>query len=302
MNIAITAPTGHIGSQLVHRLLASGTQLTLLVRDRRKVAEHAKRGAKVAEGSLTDASFVIEATKGAEALFWLTPPHLRSDDLRAHQAELGRNAAESVRRNRISHVVNISSIGADLGRGAGPVDGLHDVERALDAAATNVTHLRCGFFMENFLFSAEAIKKDGCVYLPVRADTRAPMIATRDIAEVAAEYLLEKDLRGRRVVYVYGPADLTFAEAAATLTKVVGRPVRHVTVTPEQAIAAMVQMGMSAQVAGLMAELDQALDSGHLLSGTPAGPDRRTRTTFEQFAREVIRPALVEKARSARDG
>jgi len=302
MNIAITAPSGHIGSQLVHRLLASGAQVTLLARDRRKVAEHAKRGAKVAEGSLTDASFVIEATKGAQALFWLTPPDLRSDDLRRYQARLGQIAAESVRRNAIPHVVNISSIGADLGHGTGPVDGLHDVELALDTSALNVTHLRCGFFMENFLFSGASIMKEGCVYLPVRADTRTPMIATRDVAEVAAEYLLDQNLRGRRVVYVYGPADLTFREAAATLTKVLGRPVKHVVVTPEQATAAMVQMGMSSNVASLMVELDQALDGGRLLSGTPAGPDRRTRTTFEQFAREVIRPALTEKARSAHGG
>jgi uncharacterized protein YbjT (DUF2867 family) len=242
---------------------------------------------------------VTEATKGAEALFWLTPPDPTSTDLRGYQARLGQIAADAVRRNNISRVVNVSSIGADLGHGTGPVDGLHDVERALDAAAQNVTHLRCAFFMENFLFAAAGIVKDGSVYFPVRAETRSPMIATRDIAEVAAEYLQGGKDRGRHVVYVYGPADLTFGEAAATLTNVLGRPVKHVAVPPEQAIAAMVQAGLSPHVASLMVELDKSLDEGYLLSGSPAGPDRRTRTTFEQFAREVLRPAFAGMARSA---
>jgi uncharacterized protein YbjT (DUF2867 family) len=300
MSIAVTAPTGHIGSQLTHRLLAAGAPVTLLVRDRRKVAEQVKRGARVAEGSLTDASFVAEATKGAQALFWLTPPDPTSTDLRAHQARLGRIAAEAVRRNGIPLVVNVSSIGADLGHGTGPVDGLYDVEGALDGAARNVIHLRCAFFMENYLSAAPGIVKDGCVYFPVRADTRTPMIATRDVAEVATEYLLSDKDRGRRVVYVYGPADLTFGEAAAALTTVLGRPVRHVAVSPEQALTAMVEAGLSAHVASQMIELDKALDDGYLLSGTPASPDRRTRTTFERFAREVLRPALAGMARTAR--
>ncbi len=299
MSIAITAPTGHIGSRLVHRLMVAGAQLTLLTRDRRKVADHVKRGAKVAEGSLTDASFVIEATRGAEALFWLTPPDLTNPDLRSYQARLGQIAAEAIRRNKIPRVVNISSIGAGLGRGTGPVDGLHDVEQAIDTSAANVTHLRCGFFMENYLFSVESIKQADSVFLPVSGRAKSPMIATRDIAEYAAERLLDGSWSGRRVVHLYGPAELSFDEAAEILSRVIGRPIKHVSVTPEQAIAAMTKMGMHARVAALMVELDQALDSGHLLSGSPAQPERRTGTTFEQFAREVIRPAVAERARAA---
>jgi uncharacterized protein YbjT (DUF2867 family) len=296
MSIAITTPTGHIGSRLVARLMVAGAQVTLLTRDRKKVADQVKRGAKVAEGSLTDASFVLDATRGAEALFWLTPPELKSPDLRSYQARLGQIAAEAVRRNKITRVVNLSSIGADQGHGTGPVDGLHDVEQAIDTSAPNVTHLRAAFFMENFLWSIEAIKKAGSVFLPVAGTTRTPMIATRDIAEVAAECLLDGDWRGRRVMHLYGPSELTFDEAAATLTLVLGRPVAHVTVTAEQAISAMAAMGVHRNVAALMVELDRALENGHLLSGTPPVPERRTGTTFEQFAREAIRPAFAERA------
>jgi hypothetical protein len=56
-------------------------------------------------------------------------------------------------------VVNLSSIGAYLDSGAGPISGLHDVELLLSEACDNITHFRPGFFFENLLMQFDAIHK-----------------------------------------------------------------------------------------------------------------------------------------------
>jgi uncharacterized protein YbjT (DUF2867 family) len=292
MSFVITTPTGNIGSRLTERMLDAGAQVTLIARHPDKVAHFAARGAKVVQGSQEDEAFVVQATRGATALFWLTPPSSQVPDFRAHQRRLGAVAAKAIQANRIPRVVNLSSVGAQLGQGAGPVNGLHDVEKAIDAVATSVTHLRPGAFMENVLMSLPTIKSAGASFLPVSGTSKIPMVATRDIAEAAATLLLDRSWSGQRALTLYGPKELAFGDVAAILTEVIGKPVGHVQVTPEQARQAMLGMGLTADLVGLYLELYDAFDSGRIVQGLPPEPDRRGATTFEEFARTVIKPLL----------
>lgn len=50
------------------------------------------------------------------------------------------------------------------------------------------------------------------------------MVATTDIAAVAAQLLDGDDPTGRRVRYVLGPRDITLVEASAILGDAIGRP------------------------------------------------------------------------------
>ena len=52
--------------------------------------------------------------RDADALFWATPPGYGSDNVRAFQNRLGIAGSFAIRDNNISHVVNLSSIGAQL--------------------------------------------------------------------------------------------------------------------------------------------------------------------------------------------
>lgn len=78
MAIAITTPTGNVGRKVTERLLANGADLILLVRDAEKLSDAVRQQAKVFSGSIDDSAFVIEATKGAEALFWVSPNNFNS--------------------------------------------------------------------------------------------------------------------------------------------------------------------------------------------------------------------------------
>jgi uncharacterized protein YbjT (DUF2867 family) len=290
MSIVITTPTGHVGSKLTEKLLDAGAQVTLLARDPEKVAGFAARGAKVAEGSLEDEAFVVAATHGATALFWLTPPNFQTTDFRAYQRHLGAIAAKAIAANDIQRVVHLSSVGAQLGWGAGPVNGLHDIEKAINAVASHVTHLRPGAFMENVLMSLGTIKTAGAIFLPVPGGARIPMVATPDIATAAADILLDRGWSGVRAVMLYGPEELSYDDVAAILTRELGKPVAHVQVTPEQAREAMLGMGLAPDMVKDYLELYEAFGTGRIVQGLPDRPNLRGATTFEEFARTVIKP------------
>ena len=121
MKIAITTPTGHVGSAVADFLLDFGGDVSVKLLGRRPegLAKFTERGAQMLIGSQDDADFLIKATEDVDALFWVTPPGYGSDNVRAFQNRLGKAAATAVRTNRIARVVNLSSIGAQSLRESG---------------------------------------------------------------------------------------------------------------------------------------------------------------------------------------
>jgi uncharacterized protein YbjT (DUF2867 family) len=95
-----------------------------------------------------------------------------------------------MRNSGVRYVVFLSSIGADLSDGTGPIAGLHAQEERLRTLPDlNVLILRPAPFFENFYAILGLIKHQGINGGAVAPDLRLPMIATRDIAEVAARAL-----------------------------------------------------------------------------------------------------------------
>jgi uncharacterized protein YbjT (DUF2867 family) len=292
MKVTLTTPTGNIGRPLTDAVLKGGAEVTLLTRNPEKVQAFADRGARVEAGSLSDGDYVTRATAGAEVLFWLTPPDFTTEDFRGHCGQLGAIAAQAVRENAIPRVVHLSSIGAHLPSGTGPVSGLHDIEGMLDDTPAAVTHLRPAYFMENFLNSIQTIEDAGSVFLPVRGSVSIPMIATRDIAAAAAPRILDPGWTGRYVMGLHGPRDLSFDEAAQILSEELSKPVNHVTVPPEAAKEGMMAMGMTAGSADTMLELYSAIDTGHIKAEMSRNEETTTPTEFAVFVREVMKPML----------
>lgn len=291
MRIVVNTPTGKIGSALLGRLLGMDVELVLLNRNATKLKPFADRGAIVHEGDLEDAEFVVTATRGADALFWVTPADVATDDLRAYYNQLGKNAASAVTENGIPRVVDLSSIGAQHETGTGPIAGLYDIEKLLETTDAHVTHLRPAFFMENFFMSAGTIVAQGAMYLPCQGSTQLEMIATADIARAAADVILDDSWAGRNVLELAGPARVSFDEAAEVLGAALGSEVRHVPVSPEQTREALVGMGISEGVADSYLEMYRAFDNGFV---TPEHPDgiKRMEMSFEEFAKNVFAPAV----------
>jgi uncharacterized protein YbjT (DUF2867 family) len=293
MSIVINTPNGHVGSVVADRLIDAGEHVVLLTRSADRVTELADRGATVYEGNLEDLSFVKDATRGCEVLFWATPQNYAHRKLIWFQNQLGKNAARAVKANAIPYVLNISSIGARLAVGTGVIQGLREVERMLDRTDAAVLHMRASYFMENYCHSLRTIRSDGAVYLPVDGSAEVNMVATRDIAVEVADLMAGRSWSGHTVREIVGPERLTFDEAAAVLGDVIGREVRHIQVSAERARMGMVRMGWSLRSAELVADMYGALAEGKLV---PQDVPLVAPTSLKEFAQRKLVEELAAQA------
>jgi uncharacterized protein YbjT (DUF2867 family) len=291
MSIVITTPTGNIGRRTLQQLLKAGADVSVIVRQPEKLSDSIRGRIKIHQGSLTDVGLVTKAFQGARAVFWLTPPDYTYPDVAAYHSELGRVAATAIKENKIPYVVNISSAGAQLDN-AGPISGLGIVERRLNEVVENIVHLRPGFFMENFLLEIESIKKDGAIYSLIPGELPYPIIATQDIGDVAAELLLKTAWSGRIIRGLHGPEDLTFASAAKILSDSIGKPVKHVEITPDQAYQAFLGFGASPGFAKAFVEMYQAVAQPGAIAESRT-PQTTTPTTLREWSDTNIRPLFT---------
>ena len=295
MKIAVTTPTGHIGSKLANILLDRRSDVTLIARHPEKVNYLASRGAKVIAGEQSDSAVVEQAVGGADALFWLTPSEMTSHDPLGTARRMAEVGASIIRKHPDLHVVQLSSAGAFLPSGTGPIVGHYETEEKFRAAGKNIVSLRPNEFMENVFFSLPTIIGQDSIYTSLPGSVKAPIIATQDIAEVAAEFLL-KPIDGHHVVDIVGPQEISLDEWARIVGQAIGKQIRVVTVPGDKLKAAMSQSGMSPEMAALLVEMEEAIPKIQQFKGEQK---RTGKVTFSQFAREVFAPAYKKAVQSA---
>jgi uncharacterized protein YbjT (DUF2867 family) len=207
--IAVTTPTGHIGSRVVRLLLQAGVAPRVLVRDPSRLGDGVRERVEACTGDLTDAAFLGDALAGVRALFLVDPtPHL-ADDPVGDSDRFGAQVADAVRRCGVGRVVFVSSVGAERRHGVGHIDGLARIEEHLDATGADVCHLRCGYFFTNLLMDVDALAA-GVLSTAADPDAARPWVDPRDIGDVAAARLLSPSWSGRVVQAVHGPDDLSW--------------------------------------------------------------------------------------------
>jgi uncharacterized protein YbjT (DUF2867 family) len=296
MKIVVTTPTGHIGSKLANILLDRKSDVTLIARHPEKVKNLASRGAKVIAGEHGDPAVVEQAVRGADALFWLTPAEMTSHDPLGTARRMAEAGASVIHKHPDLHVVQLSSAGAFLPSGTGPIVGLYETEEKFRAAGKNIVSLRPNEFMENLFFSMPTIVAQGTIYTTLQGSEKAPFIATQDIAEVAAEFLL-KPIDGHHVIDIVGPQQLSLDEWARIAGQAIGKQMQVATIPGDKLKAAMAQAGMSPEMAALLVEMEEASPR---IQGSLKGDQKRTgKVTFSQFAREVFAPGYKRAVQSA---
>lgn len=277
---------GNITSKTAKLLLAQGRPIRVLGRSAERLQGLRDAGAEIATGDVADAAFLSRAFRGASALYTMIPPDYASPDHRAYQNRIGGSIARAVAESGVGRVVNLSSGGAHLPGGTGPIAGLHDQEQRLNGLANvEVLHLRPGYFFENHLHAAGLIKGLDIYPSMEKSDAPIPMIATQDIAAVVAREL-QAPAGGRgRVLHLRAGRLYTMQEAAGILGAAIGKPgLRHVQADPAQAKAGMVQHGFSQDVADLFEEMAAALSDGRIGAGFSDGPVEPTPTSLEEFS------------------
>jgi uncharacterized protein YbjT (DUF2867 family) len=297
----ILGATGNTGSVVANKLLDKGKKVRVFGRDSKKLAPFVNRGAEAAVGEVTDAAALGKVFAGAEAVYAMIPPNMTTTDFRALQDKTTEAIASAMEASGVRNVVALSSVGADKGEKTGPVVGLNYLEMRLGKIKDlNALHLRAGYFMENTLAQIGIIQNFGMTAGPLRADLPLPMIATKDIGEFAANALLALDFKGQQTQELLGQRDVTYTQVAKIVGAAIGKPaLAYVQLPNEQVIQAMASMGISRNVATLICEMSDSINSGYMRALEARSPKNTTPTTFESFVREVFVPAFSGKAASA---
>jgi uncharacterized protein YbjT (DUF2867 family) len=283
--IVVAGVTGHVGSIVADTLVSKGQKIKVIVRSADKGGPWSKKGAEVAVGALEDQAFLTGSLRGATAFFTLLPPNYQATDFFATQHATADAIAGAVKTSGVPYVVLLSSIGADLASGTGPIKGVHYLENALRATGVKMTAVRATSFQENVANVLGAAKGAGVYpnFVP-SADYPVPMVATKDIGALVVKSLLAPPAKSE-VVDLTGPA-YSSRQVAEKLGAALGKPLKVVDIPQAGYVAALMQGGMPQSFAEIMAEMYVGFGSGTI---QPKG-DRMEhgKTTLDEVIQKLV--------------
>ena len=293
MHYVITGSIGHTGKPITAGLVKAGHSVTVVTSKQDNAEAIEALGAKAAVGSVEDAAFLKEAFAGADATYLLIPAKWDVTGWRAFQNQIIDNYIAAIEANDIRFSVLLSSVGAHLSEGVGPVDGLYDAEQKLaSVAGLNSKFLRPSYFMYN-LFGMVGMVKGMGIMGSNFGDDPIVLTHTSDIADVALEELLNLGFTGHQVRYIASD-ERTGAEIATVLGQAIGKPeTPWVVFTDEQSVQGMLQAGLSEEIAAGYVKLGQSMRDGNMQADFfNHKPATYGKVKLEEFAQNEFAPAF----------
>ncbi|MEU8661819.1 NmrA family NAD(P)-binding protein [Actinoplanes philippinensis] len=267
---------GKVGAEAARTLARQGRPVRVIARDPAKAAALARAGVDVVTGDLTSRDSIDAAIRDVRAVI-LVSPAIPAQEIAV---------IDSAVRAGVAHVVKVTSKAS----AGSPIARRRDqtaIEDRLIASGLAYTLLRNNAYMQNLLMLGRAVSTTGG-FGSAAGDGRIGMIDSRDVAAVAAAIVTAPEPHAGRTYWPSGPATLSYADAAAELSWVLGRPVTFRPLTFEQQRQDMVDVGvpehiahMNSQAVSLFAEGDSdwTTDDVPTILGRPA-------RTFRQFAED----------------
>ena len=287
--ISVMGATGRTGGSIAQRLLARDVHVRALARSDERLRPLAAQGAEALAGDAADAAYLTRAFRGADAVYALMPHDPAEPGYLRQQQRQGEAMADALRASGVRRVVMLSSIGADQPAGTGVIQSLYEQEQRLRAIdGLNVLFLRPGAFFDTYHATLPVIRSAGVLADALAPDQAVPMVATRDIAAVAADALLARDWQGIVVRELCGPRDMTSREIARILGARLGLPdLQYVQVPYDEMTQTLVEAGMAPDAAALIVEMARGMNEGRVRSMQPRDERTTLPTSFEDFAQEL---------------
>jgi uncharacterized protein YbjT (DUF2867 family) len=268
--ILITGASGTVGTEVVKALAEQGAPFRAAYRTR---PQNLPPGVEAVALDYDQPETLAPALRGVDTLFLLSTTV-------APELSVAKEArAAGVRRVVKLSVLNSGEPGFTFG-------AWHRVaEDAIEQSGLLWTHLRPNGFMQNVInYMGQTVKGQGALYSSA-AEAKVSTVDARDIGAVAARVLTEAGHEGKSYDLT-GPAALGYADVAAILTRVLGRPITYVPITDEEYKRGSVAAGIPEAYADALVNLNANYREGKFarLSPDVQALLGRAPGTFEEFA------------------
>jgi uncharacterized protein YbjT (DUF2867 family) len=291
MRIAITTPTGNVGSELLGMFVRANVRPLVLMRDPLKLPRAVAPFVEAVAVDQSDGTAVKSATVGVDAIYWVNPPAFTDADPIAAHIAFGQALCSAAADNGIPRIVFQSSVGAEKRHGMGDIDGLARTEEMLDRLPVSTTHIRCGYFFTNLLMDVEGLRA-GRLNTTVDLEARLPWVHPRDIAEMAFGALLSSSAEDAHLMAAHGPRDLSFTEVAAIITEATGKRVTASRITDDELRNSLAATGMSEKAVEAIVGMSSGARDG-FVPEIPRSALTTTPSMLEEWCYSRLRPLLT---------
>lgn len=279
MKILVTGASGNTGSLLLPKLVDSGADVRVFLRDDKKADSFRSMGAEVITGDLDVAESIVPAVKDADKIYLLTwngPTQLQQV----------KNVLKAVKdTGGKPHIIRHSMWGPENSRII--QQGL-EAEELIRSSGLQWTMLKPTFYMQNIMMAAGTINDSGVIYWDM-LDGKLGMIDVRDIAEAAFNVITTKNHEGKSYILT-GPQAISFNDVANVFSEKLGKEVKYINVPGSASIQAIIGMGIPEWIAEGYAELSEGFSRNfagtttanvEILTGRPA-------RSFDQFVDDFL--------------
>src|SRR5580658_6540874 len=287
--LLVTGASGHLGKAVVVELRRLGAKIVIAAtRTPGKHPELATSGVEEREADFNRPETLQAAFRGVERLLLISTDSLHAPDVRINQHRAAVQAAVSA---GVEHVVYTSLPNAHPTEGPSIPDDHFWTEVAIFESGLDWTILRNNLYAEVILRFAHVALKTGKLVSATQSQGRS-FVTREDCARTAAAALL--NATGNAIYDVTGPASITHDEIAGILSRLSGKSIQHVNVTPDEVEKGLVAAGIPQFAARSVRELYEETARGYqaIVTLTVTNLTGRVPTSVENFLHVTV-PALV---------
>jgi len=232
--ILVTGASGTVGREVLSEVRKTGKPVLAMYRA--EDARSAPAGVNTVIADFADRTSLQKALQGVDTIFLVCAPI-------PELVELEGNVVDACKAVGVRHVVLNSALGAGDYDKSFP-SWHRKVEDKLKASGLGYTILRPNTFMQNMVtYYSESIRTQGAFYSSM-GHAKISFIDVRDIAAATANILAAPAAHNGQIYELNGPEAFSFADVAAIISGIAGKPVQYINISEEAEGKAMLGLGM----------------------------------------------------------
>jgi uncharacterized protein YbjT (DUF2867 family) len=288
----ITGGTGHVGAALAHALLEKGEMVTIISRSSETAQEWMSKGAQLAVADIYDTEALHEIFKRGKSIFILNPPADPMTNTSVQEKKTVASMIEALKYSGAEKLVVESTLGARKGDNIGDFGVLYELEKGIEKLSYPYSIIRPAYYMSNWDEQLPSIKENGELISFFPADLKFPMIAPKDIGDLASRLMVERNTP--KINSIHGPKSYSAKEVAESFSKALGKKIKVKVVSKTQWKETFMSMGFSEESAESYSNMTEISLKEFENPGDTTGYIKG-KTTLEEYIDSLVKKTSAQK-------